>query len=67
MKCGLLSLNWMRKERTIQVYLHTHFGKCQIVSYTDDRYVDRFNHIMILLDRNIDTKQILGIELIVSY
>lgn len=67
MKLGPFSINWLREEKTIQMYLHTHFGKCQEISYTDDKWLDKFKHVMILLDKDVKKDKILGVEVIISY
>lgn len=67
MKLGPLSICWLREEKMLCLYLHTHFGKCQEVSYTDDEYLDKFRHAMILLDKDVHTDKVLGIEVMISY
>jgi hypothetical protein len=66
MQLGPFNIYWLKEEKTVQIYLHTRLSTCEH-SYTDDRWMDKFKHVMILLDKSIKTNRLLGIEAIISY
>jgi len=66
MQLGPLNIYWLKEERTVQIYLYTSLRRCE-PSYTDDTWVDKFKHVLILLDKSIKTNRLMGIEAIISY